>query len=498
MKLFRFPMFAAFLPTLRLCAYLMSIILVIAVPASASAQTGGALPAAAQDALDNGILAAKVPDYLLAIRYFEDARKLAPDAPVIYLNLGVAESKIPSRELRAMAWLGAYLAALPNAANAAAVKEEINVLKVRNQSNVSHMIKAAQDAANRGSWDKISWSWKMREVSTLWAKSGDIAAALSIADLPENGDKDFTLEEISVVQAAQGDVPGAKTTANLIQRAEHKTETLIRIGSGQTDAKDVRGARVTFLSAFRAAGLIEILETRGDKLNALARAQIDAGDIPAAHETLVSALESAELSPADAHIKVRMQLQSGDAYIQMHDVASAKAVFSSAYNNSKLVDDAAQRSYEQSDLATSQAKAGDLANAAQSLSAAQTSANRVQGERKTFMLGQVAGARVHFAEAQTKSAVAYLPVALPPTPASDLPPRPIIRASDWLKVLDSNSQNCCAGLNSAPFLDLAAYLKSLPASDDPQKVFDGLFNTAERLVGTQTAVVGMLNHQLPR
>jgi hypothetical protein len=35
------------------------------------------LPPAAQEARDKGIIAAKVPDYLLAIRYFEDARKLA-------------------------------------------------------------------------------------------------------------------------------------------------------------------------------------------------------------------------------------------------------------------------------------------------------------------------------------------------------------------------------------------------------------------------------------
>ena len=65
------------------------------------------LPPAAQEALNQGIIAAKVPDYLLAIRYFEDARKIAPAAPVVFLNLGIAESKIPGRELRAIAWFGA-------------------------------------------------------------------------------------------------------------------------------------------------------------------------------------------------------------------------------------------------------------------------------------------------------------------------------------------------------------------------------------------------------
>lgn len=110
--------------------------------------TPAPLPPAAQEAVDKGIIAAKLPDYLLAIRYFEEARKIAPEAPVIYLNLGLAESKIPGRELRAMAWLGAYLSAYPDAPNAAAVKEQIAVLSVGNQSNVLRFFKTVQDAAN--------------------------------------------------------------------------------------------------------------------------------------------------------------------------------------------------------------------------------------------------------------------------------------------------------------------------------------------------------------
>jgi hypothetical protein len=44
----------------------------------ANAPAPASLPPAAQEALDKGVIAAKVPDYPLAIRYFEDARKLAP------------------------------------------------------------------------------------------------------------------------------------------------------------------------------------------------------------------------------------------------------------------------------------------------------------------------------------------------------------------------------------------------------------------------------------
>ena len=133
----------------RLVVLLLSLNLAQPFAALAQANAPAPLPAVAQEAVNKGISAAKLPDYPLAIRYFEEARKLAPEAPVIYLNLGLAESKIPGRELRAMAWFGAYLAAYPDAPNAAAVKEQITALDVRNQSAVSRMIKTLEDAANR-------------------------------------------------------------------------------------------------------------------------------------------------------------------------------------------------------------------------------------------------------------------------------------------------------------------------------------------------------------
>ncbi len=170
-----------------LCLVLLS----IAQPSSAVAQTNAPAPLApaAQEALDKGVIAAKVPDYPLAIRYIEDARKLAPNAPVIYLNMGLAESRIPGRELRAIAWLGAYLAAYPNAPNAAAVKEQIAVLDVRNQSNVSRLIKSIEDppiqttSPNELMYtvEQINLS-NLRQVVTIWARAGDIKAALRIAE----------------------------------------------------------------------------------------------------------------------------------------------------------------------------------------------------------------------------------------------------------------------------------------------------------------------------
>ena len=145
----------------------------VAQPFAVAQAAPAPLPPAAQEALDKGIIAAKVPDYPLAIRYFEEARKAAPEAPVVYLNLGIAESKIPGRELRAMAWFGAYLAAFPQAPNAAAVREQITALDVRNQSNVSRFIKSTQDAAGqmRETWGSER---DVHDLAKLWAEAGGL------------------------------------------------------------------------------------------------------------------------------------------------------------------------------------------------------------------------------------------------------------------------------------------------------------------------------------
>jgi tetratricopeptide (TPR) repeat protein len=195
--------------------------LIFALSMSLDAQTSvpAPLPPAAQEALNKGFIAAKVPDYLLAIRYFEDARKIAPDAPIIYFNLALAESKIPGRELRAIALFGAYLAAIPTAPNAAAVKEQIDILYIRSQSNTSRLIKQVQDAANQTPNYRTP---HLLDVVVLWAKAGDIAQALKTADLvqddrnngPYKGIAQFYIAE---AQSKNGDIAGAQKTANLIQ-----------------------------------------------------------------------------------------------------------------------------------------------------------------------------------------------------------------------------------------------------------------------------------------
>lgn len=189
---------------------------------SAPATTPVPLPPEAQAAVNKGIIAAKVADYLLAIRHFEEARKIAPAAPDVFFNLGLAESKIPGRELRAIAWFGAYLAANPTAPNAAAVKEQIDVLNVKSQSNLSRLIKSVQDAANQIPDHKKS-SNGLAGVANLLAESGDIAGALKTAELiRDTHDSSTTHFTIATFQQDTGDIVGSRKTVDLIQEANIK------------------------------------------------------------------------------------------------------------------------------------------------------------------------------------------------------------------------------------------------------------------------------------
>ena len=344
----------------QLCLLISLAFICIANPITALAQTNAAapLPPAAQQALDKGIIAAKVPDYPLAIRFFQEARKLAPQAPVILLNLGIAESKILGRELRAIAWFGAYLAAFPDGPNAAAVKQQIAVLDVKNQSNVSRLIKTVQDAVG----DSYVG---LRVVAGLWAEAGDIPAALKTAALIQDAQyKSYARNDIANIQAARGDIAGAQATADLIRDPTYKSEALGHIAGAQAAAGDVAGAQKT-------DGLI----------------------------------------PDDFY--------------------------------------------------------------------------------KASTLGRIAEAQKNNNTVEPNS-TRQLPSDTRPTT------QPNLKVADWLERLDAEGEQWDCALNTRPFLDLAGYLKSLPSSRDPNKVFNDLSDASKKLVRAQNIVHQMLKQQAIR
>jgi tetratricopeptide (TPR) repeat protein len=204
------------------------------------------LPPEAQDALKKGVIAAQQQDYLLAIGFFQDARKIAPDASQIYLDLGLAESKIPGRELRAICWFEAYLAANPNAPNAAAVKVQIHTLDVNNTSNFSRLVKSMQDATNQLVNRGTEYDLNLAVVAVYWEDAGDMKAALKTVGLIRNADsKNQALVLIAITSAGTGDIPGAQAVADLIEPAHSKDGALHSIAAAQAGVGEITAALKT-------------------------------------------------------------------------------------------------------------------------------------------------------------------------------------------------------------------------------------------------------------
>src|SRR5690242_8326595 len=72
-----------------------------------SPPTATPLPAQAEAALQKGLTAAQEQAWPLAVQSFFEAWQAAPSAPVVLFNLGLAESKIPKHEMRALVWFKA-------------------------------------------------------------------------------------------------------------------------------------------------------------------------------------------------------------------------------------------------------------------------------------------------------------------------------------------------------------------------------------------------------
>ena len=432
---------------------------------NAPAATPASLPLEAQSAVNKGIIATKVPDYLLAIRYFEEARKTAPAAPEVFFNLGLAESKIPGRELRAIAWFSAYLAGNPTAPNAAAVKEKIAELQVKNQSSTSRLIKLVQDAAREKLPDEPKGSAYdagerndsfLHDAAKLWIEVGDIAAAQKTLSLfndpnPESmfSSKSHTLRDIAIAQAESGDIAAAKKTANLMKDEYGKKKAQQLIAISQAKSGDIAGAKKT-------ASLIKTEWERAWAQSAIAEVQAKAGDMVAAQQTFTSSLKTAD-----------------------------------------LVSDAESKSRVQAEIATAQINASDIAGAQKTLAQAQKTAERIKD-------GEKAQAEKAIAEAEAKLVIASATGSRQTTLA--LPIQSVIIVSDWLKKLDDGNQDSDCPLNTDPFLDLADYLQTLPARwtkrypseafiPAGERTFRMYRATAEKLVKAQNVITGMLKQQ---
>ena len=233
-----------------------------------------ALPASAQTELAHGIAAAQAADYPGAIAHFQAARatpyfaddlSLSRRAPEIYFNLALAESRLPGRELRAIAWFNAYLVSDPytTAPDAPAVQAEIMRLWRKNEANLGKVLRTLESSARaifqglgREQGEELQSGDDIRvrdrkgrnltAVARLWAEAGDIPAALRTADLPQREEyRRYGLSDVAEAQAGFDDLAGAWKTAE--RRPEPNFLASIRhaIVCAQVRNGDLAAARET-------------------------------------------------------------------------------------------------------------------------------------------------------------------------------------------------------------------------------------------------------------
>ncbi len=261
-----------------------------------------------QAAIDKGKAAAQQKDYLGAISDFMEALRHAPGDPKVDYFLGLAESNIPGRELRAICWFKLYLAENSKAANAAAVENKITALNSQSRENAANMIKTLQGFLANLSNDSENYvNFRWGEIASYWLNIGDVKDALKTCDFSNNTNPVFSLQEVVIYQSAQGDVEGAEKTYQLFDHYKSskaaegyfRTTSLEAIADALAKAGKVKEAKDTLMKAqsmsesIVSTNLNEKIEEQStirkalDNLNSLLTPTVT----PATPETLVTSVE---------------------------------------------------------------------------------------------------------------------------------------------------------------------------------------------------------------
>lgn len=459
------------------------------------------MPPEAQNAVNLGISAAKQEhDFSLAIRYFQEARAWVPvatDAPEIFLNLGLAESRLSGRELRAIGWLSAYLAAGPTPRNVVAVKHEIDGLDVRSKSSLLRLVNVAREAAAQTTGEKRDKNLESVAVNDAMG-AGDSVAAMKIASLIQGAECRLeTQSYISELQADRGDFAGAFGSVGSLPFPEGSKEKWITI-------RVIVGAEVLageYGWALRTSDLQEAGRNKSFTQAVIAEAQAKSGEIEGARRT-------ANLIQ-DPDLAVEAQAAIFEAEVKAGETAPSQATLGVALEFAGRVEDPGQKGRVQSILAKTQAQAGDIAGAIQTanlnleappdqvwksfalhaIAEVQTKAGDLAGAQSTADLVQDAAWK-----SATESMIAQAKTGTPggQTSAPEPPATKEATLSGWLNKLDDGDPTHDCALNTPPFLDLAACLKSLPRLTDPQKSFDALSAVVGKIVSAQASIDQML------
>lgn len=213
----------------------------VSIGSRAQTTVGPALPPKAQAAVEKGVSAAKQAQWDVAIRYFNEARQVAPESPVPLSNLGLAEAQLPGHELRAICWFEAYLALAPNAANAPAVHQQITTLKTRVQGNADKIIAMLKVLAGQMPSDQRRHEYE--QIAVLFTSKRDMDAAEQTVRQSNTNDQDSVREQIVESLVSLKLIPDAIREADRIESSVYKSNAYNSICAGEIAVGDFEGAK---------------------------------------------------------------------------------------------------------------------------------------------------------------------------------------------------------------------------------------------------------------
>lgn len=262
--------------------------------AQAQAPALETMPPAAKAAFDRGVHAVEVQDWTLASRYFAEARKVAPGAPAIALNLGLAYANAGQEPL-AIAWLNAFIAADPDGPKAAAARQQVERLREYSGKKLKLLVQAATTAIEQTEGNHAG---ALVSLARAEAKAGLLNEALATLTRPEIASDNFhgkraptetTAEVLSAYADAAREAGDPRRAADALSRVP---ATGIDLAADSSYGHAWRWVSAEFVKqtdfdrGWRAAKQIPNEEERGKQMAEVAKLRLEEGDYIPAEEAV--------------------------------------------------------------------------------------------------------------------------------------------------------------------------------------------------------------------
>lgn len=348
-------------PVMRATLFLVGLLVcgVGSVPAAFAQAQEPTVPEQAQAPFRKGLAAAGQQEWALAVKYFGEAQAAAPSAPEILFNLALAYDKLGGRELMALAWFHAYLAAAPQADNVQPVRHRMTELEVKVEATVQKLFAQALEAASALPLDEGDEGLPDKAVRAYEAIAreqwllGDLAGARATCGRALEAIHRYHAEHLRNPQLQRDDPEYPEMVASRRRIAFWYSI----IARSQIQMGDVEGAKATraaldALSGGRKDDVEGIVHTGEDLDAGIAWALAKRGDTQAA-EALADRIPSIPI----IETRSRAYAAITQALIERGDFSAAKKAMGLAGN------DVMTQSGLNESFAKAQAKAGDVAGA---------------------------------------------------------------------------------------------------------------------------------------